>query len=85
MNLVSWRKLFAKNLDKNSEGSEYGIYETFMSAMGALIAFVAGTIANIGPTYFNFVFYGIAVIMMTSSFIVLGLFLVHDRKTFDND
>ncbi len=84
MNLVSWRKLFAKNLDSNREGSEYGTYETFMSAIGACIALVAGSIANIGPAYFNLVFYGIGLIMMASSISAFGLFFIRDRKAFDD-
>jgi MFS family permease len=31
MNLVNWRKLFAKNLDEGEEGLEYGVYDTVFS------------------------------------------------------
>lgn len=83
MNLVSWRKLFAKNLEKNSEGSEYGLYETVMSGMGMIIAFIAGSLANIGPEFFDYVFVGIGIIMILSSFSVLFVFKVRNRKRFD--
>lgn len=42
MNLNTWRKLFAKNLQKNNEGKEYGMYEVFMSMAIAAFSWVAG-------------------------------------------
>lgn len=80
-NLVSWRKVFAQNLDKGKEGLEYGIYETFMSIFTAVISFLAGWIANFGEGYFKAIFFGVGLITMLSGTFVYSLFKVKNRKS----
>ncbi|MDQ7021666.1 MAG: MFS transporter [Candidatus Dojkabacteria bacterium] len=65
LNLISWRKLFALNLDKGNEGIEYGVYDTIYSISVALLSFIAGMVAGINNTFFNttVVTFGIIVIL----------------------
>ena len=79
INLVSWRKLFATNIDKHHEGKEYGLYETLMSLSTALFSILAGFIANISQSYFDLVIVLIGVLMISSGVFALLLFKVHDR------
>lgn len=55
MNLNTWRKLFAKNIDKDREGWEYGFYETVMSIATAILIIGGGVVANLSPHYFDLV------------------------------
>lgn len=66
INLVCWRKLFAKNLDKGKEGMEYGMYETIMSFSVGLFSLIVGFIANISEAYFDIVITVIGLIMLSS-------------------
>jgi MFS family permease len=55
MNLISWRKLFAENLNKGSRGLSYGIYGTLMGIATALLSLLGGFVANMGSQYFDLV------------------------------
>lgn len=66
INLVSWRKLFAGNLDKNHEGRQYAAYETILSLCTAAFSFSVGFIANMSQHYFDVVIFGVGVLMMSS-------------------
>jgi MFS family permease len=55
MNLIGWRKLFAKNLDKGKEGLDYGVYDSVYSLIGAGLSVTAGFIANINDLAFGIV------------------------------
>lgn len=81
LNLPNWRKLFALNLDKGKEGFQYGFYETILSISTALFSTIVGYIANLGDTYFDMSMRGVGIIMMTSSFLVLFIFKVKERKS----
>jgi len=48
-NLVNWRKLFAKALNKDGEGSAYAMYDCVLSLCTALYTAAAGILANNGP------------------------------------
>ena len=76
MNLVSWRKLFAKNLDKNREGLQYGTYETIMAFSIAFFSFIIGFIANISQQYFDVVMIGIGILIMSSSIWLVKLYKI---------
>lgn len=80
MNLVSWRKIFAMNLDRGREGIEYAIYESIMGLTIGLFSLIAGIIANIGEGYFDAVMVAIGIIMMTSGLWVLLILGVDNRK-----
>ncbi|HEX9805003.1 MAG TPA: MFS transporter, partial [Candidatus Dojkabacteria bacterium] len=46
LNLVNWRKLFAKNLTEGREGMDYAAYDTAISLSIAAFLFIAGYVAN---------------------------------------
>lgn len=64
MNLNTWRKLFAINVDKNQEGLEYGFYETLMSFSSAVLVTTGGIVANISKGYFDAVVVAVGIITM---------------------
>lgn len=74
MNLVSWRKLFAKNVDHDKEGMDYGVYETVMSLFIALFGVTAGTIANLGTLYFDYVIVSIGILIILSTVFALLIY-----------
>lgn len=55
LNVTSWRKLFAINIDKGKEGRQYSMYEIIMSFSTGCISIVGGYVANLGPLYFDLV------------------------------
>ena len=81
MNLVSWRKLFAANLDKGREGYNYAVYDTIMSIAGAAFALAAGYIASISQVYFDLVIIGIGGLMLSSGLWVILIYFVNNRKS----
>ncbi|MCD4811165.1 MFS transporter [bacterium] len=81
LNVVNWRKLFALNVGKGSEGREYAFYDTILSLSTAIISIVIGLIANMGDTHFNIVLIGSGIIMMLASIWVLLITKVNGRKS----
>lgn len=81
MNLVNWRKIFAKNLDKGKEGLEYGMYDTIMSFSMVVFSLTAGLVANISESYFDMVMITVGVLTMTSGFWAIAIFFVKNRKS----
>jgi MFS family permease len=81
LNLVNWRKLFAKNLDHNREGFEYAMYEMIMSFATAGLTALAGAVANIGDAYFDFVMIASGVLMMLASFWGIAIYFTKHRKS----
>ena len=81
MNLCSWRKLFAKNVDKDKVGFEYSRYDMVLSISIAVFSVVAGMLANINYQYFGWVILAIGVVMMLSSLWALAIVMVKDRKS----
>lgn len=77
MNLVNWRKIFAKNLDTGKEGLDYGTYDTIMSYSMILFSIIAGVISNLGDTYFDAVMLVVGLLMISSTFWV---FLIYKTK-----
>ena len=80
LNLVSWRKLFAKNLDKGKEGLEYASYDTVMSISIGIFGIASGIIANQGQQYFDAVMWIIGLIIISSGIWPLLLFTIPNRK-----
>jgi hypothetical protein len=64
MNLVNWRKLFARNLDRNKEGYDYAVYETALSVFTAIFSIIIGLIGGISQTYFDLTIFAIGIIMI---------------------
>lgn len=79
-NLVTWRKLFARNLDPGREGKEYAGYDTVMSGMTALFGVITGYVANLGSSYFDGVIVIIGAIMLLSSIFPYSILRVHRRS-----
>lgn len=73
-NIVDWRKLFAQNLDKGSEGLEYSVYDTVMSFAIAVLAVMGGTVASISRTYFDMVMICVGLIMIVSNIWVILIY-----------
>ncbi len=78
LNLVNWRKLFAKNLDKSKEGFQYAIYEMLMSVGTALLSIFAGILAGNSSQSFDFVLVLSGFIIMTGGLFVS--FMVLQKK-----
>lgn len=81
LNLTSWRKLFALNIDTGKEGRQYSIYEIIMSASTALICILGGYIANLGDIYFDTVISIAGCIMMFSGVWSILIYRFEKRKS----
>lgn len=80
MNLVTWRKMFATNLDKNKEGMQYGVYQSIVSVCVAFFGVIAGSVAKLGASEFDTVMFAIGSVMMLSGIFILLIFKVQNRK-----
>jgi MFS family permease len=81
MNLVTWRKLFAKNLDHNKEGTAYAVYDTILSVCIAGFSFVMGLIASINQSYFDFVMIATGILIISSAVWPVLLLYNKERKS----
>ncbi len=81
LNLVTWRKLFARNLDDQKEGFSYALYDTVLSIAIAIFSLFAGLISNINQDYFDGVMMFIGIVIMLSSIAPALIFDVNNRKT----
>lgn len=79
INLVTWRKLFALNLDKDREGLEYGVYQSIYELFKAVFSIGAGFIASLSPEAFNSVVIGIGVIIIVGSLWPIMIYKVRYR------
>ncbi len=77
INLVCWRKLFAKSLDKGKEGTEYALYETAMSLSIAIFSLFGGIIASVSDYYFDMVMASLGMVMIVSNFWV---YFIYQKK-----
>lgn len=83
MNLVAWRKLFAKNLDVNKEGTSYAVYDTVLSLSIATFSFIMGLIANVSKAYFDFVVITVGLLIISSVIWPIMIYSVKTRKSKD--
>lgn len=81
MNLVNWRKLFAKNLVEGKEGLNYGVYDTAMSTFMIIFGLIFGFISRLGESYFDAIIFGIGILIMSSGLWSVSLYFVKDRKS----
>jgi MFS family permease len=81
LDVVNWRKLFAINVTEGMEGEEYAVYDTIVSISTAILAVIAGIIANVGDRYFDYVMIGAGILMMSSSIWVLMIGRVKGRQS----
>jgi MFS family permease len=79
--IVTWRKLFAKNLDKGEEGAEYAIYDTIISLAVVIMGIAAGFVANLSSTAFDLVMFTVGLLIIFSSFISSMIFRVKYRNS----
>lgn len=80
MNLVNWRKIFAKNLEKGKEGLEYGIYDTLMSLSMIVFSFTAGIVANISDRYFDLVMISVGILTISSGIWTISIYFFDRRQ-----
>ena len=79
-NLIGWRKLFAKNLDKDKEGREYALYETVMSLCTAVFSIVGGQFSSISHEIFRVFFLVIGLVTIVGGIcITVTLFRYNKR------
>ncbi len=81
LNLSTWRKLFAMNIDSGREGRQYGFYETIISLSTVILSTVIGLVANLGDMYFDIVMICSGILMMAGSIWVVLIFTANKRKT----
>ena len=81
LNLTSWRKLFALNIDSGREGRQYSIYEIIMSLSTAFICILGGYIANLGGIYFDTVMSVAGVIIMTGGIWSIMIYRYEGRNS----
>jgi hypothetical protein len=81
LNLIAWKKLFARNLDRNAEGVEYGEYGFIMGISTAIFGILAGSIANLSKHYFDIVMVVLGLVTMSGSIFSLLIFKVKNRKS----
>jgi MFS family permease len=77
LNIVDWRKLFAKSLTKGREGLSYAIYDTVMSLAIALLSILSGAIAGISGEYFDLVITSVGLLMISSNIWVLLIYMIN--------
>lgn len=81
MNLNNWRKLFAKNLEKDHEGFSYGIYETAMSISTAVFGLLGGHFASQSPEIFEIVISSVGIFVLIGG-ISTSILLKLKRKSY---
>lgn len=81
LNLVNWRKLFAKNVDDDNEGTAYAVYDTTISVCVGLISLTISYIAGMGKSQFDFVMYTIGFIMISGSIFAMSILRIKNRKS----
>ena len=81
LNLSTWRKLFAMNIDSGREGRQYGFYETIISLSTVILSTIIGLVANLGDMYFDIVMICSGILMMAGSIWVVLIFTADKRKT----
>ena len=85
LNLSTWRKLFAMNIDSGREGKQYGFYETIVSLSTVILSAIIGIVANLGDIYFDLVMVCSGIVMMAGSIWVVLIFKAKERKTNHNN
>jgi MFS family permease len=81
MNLNSWRKLFARNLDRNHEGVGYGFYETIMSLSTAIISLIGGYFSSLSNVAFEIVLITIGIAIIFGGLLSGSILKVKNRKS----
>ena len=81
MNLNSWRKLFASNLDRKHEGVGYGFYETIMSFATALISLIGGYFSSLSNAAFEIVLISIGLAIIVGGLVSGSILFIKDRKS----
>ncbi len=80
LNIVNWRKLFAKHLPKGHEGMSYAAYDTIMSLCMILFGLLMGFISSLGEDVFGAAISLIGIFIIFSSFWALMIFFTKKRN-----
>lgn len=81
LNVTTWRKLFALNIDKGREGRQYSIYEVMISVSTAVMCILGGYIANMGGIYFDTVISLAGCIIMLGGLWAIMIYKYEKRKS----
>jgi MFS family permease len=81
LNLVNWRKLFAKNLEAGREGMNYAVYDTVMSIAMIIFGLIIGIVTSVGQQYFDTVIFCVGLAILLSGFWSMSIFFVTKRKS----
>lgn len=74
LNLVNWRKLFAKSLDTGKEGREYAIYDSAMSMSIAILGVLAGTVTVLSTWHFDMFIGFMGLLIIASNIWIAGVY-----------
>ncbi|RMD77585.1 MFS transporter [Candidatus Dojkabacteria bacterium] len=80
MNLVNWRKIFAKNLVKDKEGFNYAVYDTTMSASMVFFGLILGYAFSLGEKWFDLIMFLIGIGIISSGFWVVLIYFNRSKK-----
>lgn len=80
-NLTNWRKLFALNVDKNMEGTQYGFYEICMSGGAAVFSALIGGLGSLSNRYFDIIIVSAGIIMLLASVWIFLIQKTNNRKS----
>ena len=81
LDVTTWRKLFALNIDGGKEGRQYASYDTIMSVMTAGLCVLGGYIANLGDIYFDMVMSVSGCIIMLGGIWPIMIYRYEERKS----
>jgi MFS family permease len=81
LDVTTWRKLFALNIDGGREGRQYARYETIMSAFTGVLSILGGVIANMGEKYFDMVISFSGFLIIFASIWILLIYVIDERKS----
>lgn len=81
MNLIAWRKLFAENVSKGYGGASYGVYGAVMGLATAILSFLGGVVANIGPEYFDIIMIVMGFWVMLGGLWAIMIFTAKERNS----
>ncbi len=81
LNIINWRKLFIRNLNKNHEGYTYGVYETVLSLSTAVLSMIGGYLSEISLAVFTTVIYVVGFFVASGGIVSAILYTIKDRKS----
>lgn len=81
LNLNTWRKLFATNVEKDHEGLGYGLYQTVISIVNAFFILIGGMVASISSHYFDLMIVFFGGLIIFGGFLGGSIIFVKERNS----